>query len=600
MIKKYAQTMGIIASLCWVFSSQPAFAQVPRTKPEFVPGEILVKFKSGVNSTSQTSLMRARGSFKIQSLPSKDGALLHLKVAESQSVEQAIIKYSQDPNVEYAQPNYIYRISATPDDTNFAQQWALQNTGQTISAGTGGIDTPSATNNPGTSGYDMGMTSAWDLQSNCTGMIVAVIDTGVHYTHSDLAANMWAGTGYDYVDNDATPLDTNGHGTHVAGTIGAVGNNTSYLTGVCWDVDIMAVRVLGTDGSGTTATIVQGVDYAVANNADVINMSLGGSAYDATFATSLTAAQAAGTLVVVAAGNDGTDNDSTAVYPCNYAHDNIVCVAAADQSFSLASFSNYGVSNVDVAAPGVNILSTWIGTSTSTSISLTAGWSTNLASTWTNATVSSYDALVNPATFNGTSVTYATSTDERIWRVENFSAVNQATLTLYAFFETELGADYFNIACHSAGTDPFTGGVSLATISGSSSGVLNSYSYDLTANCTTGTGTTAVGFQLTSDATTEDYGVLIAYPKFETTTYNNVSTNVLSGTSMASPHVAGLAALVWAYNPSFTYREIASAVIFGGTPVRALSGRMRSENVAHGLGALTYINPPTGITVAVH
>jgi subtilisin-like proprotein convertase family protein len=204
-----------------------------------------------------------------------------------------------------------------------------------------------------------------------------VIDTGVDYNHPDLVANMWHNTldpidgvdndgnglvddyyGADFANNDGNPMDDNNHGTHVSGTIGAVGNNGIGVVGVAWNVKIMALKFLSASGSGYTSDAIDCINYARTHGAKILNNSWGGGGYDSALFNAIVAAKNAGIIFVAAAGNNASNNDTTAAYPANYAVDNVVSVAAIDRNNNLASFSNYGATTVDLGAPGVSILST--------------------------------------------------------------------------------------------------------------------------------------------------------------------------------------------------------------------------------------------------
>ena len=263
-----------------------------------------------------------------------------------------------------AEPDYIVHADLTPNDPNFNSLYGLNNTGQT----------------GGTSDADIDAPEAWNVDTGSGNAIVAIIDTGIDYTHPDLAANMWhnpgeiAGNGVDddrngliddvygadYANNDGDPRDDNGHGSHVAGTIGAVGDNGVGVAGVNWHVQLMAVKFLAANGSGSISNAVKGLNYAVAKGAVVSNNSWGGGGFSSAMSTAIDAARTAGHIFVAAAGNSGLNNDSSPNYPSNYPQDNVLAVAATDQNDNLASFSNYGASTVDLAAPGVNIYSTYM------------------------------------------------------------------------------------------------------------------------------------------------------------------------------------------------------------------------------------------------
>lgn len=225
----------------------------------------------------------------------------------------------------------------------------------------------------------IGAPAAWTRSAGTKGAVVAIIDTGIDYTHPDLVANLWTNArevpgngrdddgngyaddwiGYDFAANDGDPRDHDGHGTHVAGIAGAAGNNGVGISGVNPNTRIMALKFIGTDGNGYTSDAIRALNYAAANGATVANASWGSDVYDAVFATAIARAQAAGLILVASAGNDSANNDAVPFYPANYAAtlENVVTVAAADSAGRLAGFSNYG-SAVALAAPGTSILST--------------------------------------------------------------------------------------------------------------------------------------------------------------------------------------------------------------------------------------------------
>jgi len=363
-------------------SAQSIISQMETGK--YREGELLVKFKSGVVKASAQKVHQAAGVSVIKSyaiIPNLD----HVRLSKGLSVKDAITQYMSDPNVEYAEPNYIRRVSAiVPNDTFFGNQWALLNKGQYAY---------------GTAGADIRATDAWEVSIGSPAIIVAVLDTGIDYNHSDLTWNVWRNLGetncLDGIDNDGNgyvddcigwdattcahfsesgsctaiklpgndPMDDSGHGTHVAGIIGAKGNNGSGIAGVIWMVNMIAVKVLNWDGEGSDADIASGIQYAVVNHAKVINASFGGPGYSNTVYNAISAANNASVLFVASAGNGGDDgvgdnNDMMPVYPASYALPNIISVAATDQDDRRVSFSNYGPTTVDVAAPGVYILST--------------------------------------------------------------------------------------------------------------------------------------------------------------------------------------------------------------------------------------------------
>ena len=252
------------------------------------------------------------------------------------SVEDAVAYYSALPNVKYAEPDYHVSVAKTPNDPKYNENdlWNM---------------------------FNAQAAGAWDITTGSDKVIVAVVDTGINYNHEDLKDNMWTNEtdgshGYDFVNNDNNPMDDHGHGTHCAGTIGAVGNNGKGVVGMAWDVSLMAVKVMDAEGQGASSTILQGMLYAADNGANIISMSLGGvevSLAERDVIRSISD----NVTVVVAAGNEGSDNDRIYKSPANIVSKNLISIAAIDKDNKLAYFSNYGLHNVDVASPGVNILS---------------------------------------------------------------------------------------------------------------------------------------------------------------------------------------------------------------------------------------------------
>ncbi len=355
-------------------------------------GELLVKFKSNVTPATSSSINQGFGASLIRNFALVQN-LQQVRLPAGLSVKDAVSRYMSNPNVVYAEPNYLYSPSAIPNDTSFSpQQWALQNSGF---AG-------------GTVSDDIKAPEAWDITTGDRSVVVAVLDTGIDYTHPDLAGNIWTnpgetgvdGLGHDkrtnVVDDDADgkvddwrgwnfvfvdkngngvcdqfpedpvnnencndPYDDWGHGTHVAGIIGAVGNNNLGIAGLMWKVQLMALKVCDVSLGGCPLdAIEQGIEYAVSKNVQVINASLGGNVFSQSLEDEIKAANDAHILFVAAAGNDGSNNDIAPAYPASYNLPNIISVAATDQNDRLASFSNFGPASVHVAAPGTYILST--------------------------------------------------------------------------------------------------------------------------------------------------------------------------------------------------------------------------------------------------
>jgi subtilisin family serine protease len=285
-----------------------------------------------------------------------------------QGVEHAVQFLNGYPGVLYAEYDYVVRKSAIPNDPFFGLLWGLHNTGQTVNG------------DPGTANRDINAPEAWDFFTGDPNFMVADIDTGMQLNHPDLAANLWAnpgeipGNGIDddgngYVDDvngwdfysvDNNPSDSDGHGTHTAGTIGAVSNNGIGVVGVNWRCKLIPLRFLGPSG-GFISDAVLAVQYCTQKGVKVSNNSWGGGGYSTSLYNAINNAKSVGHLFVCAAGNNGRNIDSSPAYPASYNLDNIISVAATNNDDGRASWSNYGVTSVDLGAPGVTILSTYTG-----------------------------------------------------------------------------------------------------------------------------------------------------------------------------------------------------------------------------------------------
>ncbi len=333
-----------------------------------VPGEFLVKFKPGASKTAISDALRKSAPQSVRTFRLVP-QLRYVKLARGASAERAIAMYRARPDVEYVEPNYLRTIAATPDDPSFPQQWGLNNVGQTGGIADADIDAP----------------EAWDITTGSNDVVVAIIDSGVDYLHADLAANIWSnpgectgngvdddGNGYvddchgiDTFDGDPDPRDQNGHGTHVAGIVGATGNNAVGVTGVAWNVKILPCKFMNMFGQGSDAQAIECLEYVAALKARGVNVIAsnnswsglwpGQALYDA-----IRAQMDQGILFVGAAGNSGWDNDGAiAEFPCSFNLPNILCVANYTDQDALASSSGFGSSTVHLAAPGTAIYNTF-------------------------------------------------------------------------------------------------------------------------------------------------------------------------------------------------------------------------------------------------
>ncbi|MDH5229958.1 MAG: S8 family serine peptidase [Gammaproteobacteria bacterium] len=361
----------------------------------------LVKFRTGVDTRQRSRSLSGAGLRQQGTASRLVTGLVHARtIGSKDDVIATLTTLYNDPNVVYVEPNYIIlhrppssanraptpvapapsptvpantnpvnttiappiRANALPNDSRFVDQWGLHNTGTTGGTADADIDAP----------------EAWDITAGSPDIVVAVIDTGVDYNHADLAANIWtnpgeiAGNGRDddgngfvddvrgwnFVADTNDPMDDNNHGTHVAGIIGAVGNNTTGISGVNWQVKIMPLRFMDNNGAGSVNGAIQALAYAIANGARVSNASWGSTTTSQALFNAIQTANNAGHVFVAAAGNSSINNDRSPEYPSSYQLNNIISVAASTMTDSMANFSNFGATSVDLAAPGMQILST--------------------------------------------------------------------------------------------------------------------------------------------------------------------------------------------------------------------------------------------------
>ncbi len=345
-------------------------------------GELLVKFSQKTEGVQRTitecnevlasfNAGEVKDSYKI--VP----GLTLVKLPENLKVEDALAQLKGRSEFLYVEPNWKIKLaSICPNDTRFDEQWGMHNTGQTIEGYAGRPDA------------DIDAPEAWSENTDAGGIIVAVLDSGVNYNHEDLQNNMWVNTtelngtpnydddgngyiddirGWDFADDDSDPMDYHGHGTHVAGIIGAVGNNGKGIAGICWNVQIMNLKIaLNVSPEVLFADAISAIQYAVVKGAKVINASWGDGMYSQSLYDVIDAAGVNGILFVAAAGNYGLysprNNDIYPLYPATFDCDHIISVMSTDDSADHYtatgfSFSHYGETTVDIAAPGWNILS---------------------------------------------------------------------------------------------------------------------------------------------------------------------------------------------------------------------------------------------------
>ena len=271
----------------------------------------------------------------------KINSVFKIEYTSGHNINEVIEDFAANPQIEYAEPNYLLSADATPDDSLYDEQWALHNTGQTVGVYAGG-----------TVDADIDGPAAWEVETGSNTVKVAVFDSGVYSAHEDLSGNMTSGWNFYDDNNDAD--DIQGHGTRCAGVIGAVGDNGKGIAGVNWDVKLVPIRITRPDHYSTTSMFISAIDYVIDEEIPIVNYSYG-SMRDSHSGESdaITDAKDAGVLLIISAGNDTNDNDGVnSYYPCNYTQDNVICVANTDQNDQLHASSSYGVTSVDLAAPG--------------------------------------------------------------------------------------------------------------------------------------------------------------------------------------------------------------------------------------------------------
>jgi thermitase len=357
----------------------------PPVKKSNSDPEVLVRFKPGTTLEMIRALAMRNHDQVVDDIESVNGlvAIDDLDDADPQVVAN---QYAAMPNVSYAEPNTVIQLddpatgdksvdtdsntyeAGLPNDPQFADQWALHNQGQ----------------EGGKERADIDALKAWAKTQGSNNVVVAVLDSGVDYNHVDLRANIWTRPDNvpEYVDDElgavddihgfdvnmdlGDPMDDNGHGTHCAGVIGAEADNGEGIAGINWHVRIMPLKFLGRGGYGTTKAAIEAINYAIDRkkhgvNVRVISASWGSTQRSKALEDVIRAAGDNGILFVAAAGNNGTDNDKRPHYPSNYDLPNVISVAALDRNDELTSFSNYGIKTVHIAAPGKDIVSTWLG-----------------------------------------------------------------------------------------------------------------------------------------------------------------------------------------------------------------------------------------------
>lgn len=530
-----------------------------------------------------------------------------------QSVGAAIAELESDPNVLYAEPDRLVELDATPDDPLLPMQWGLLNAGQSVN-GTAGIP-----------GADIDARAGWDIGRTSANTVTAVIDSGITLDHPDLVNQIWtnpgetAGNGvdddnngfvddvhgWDFVSGDADPTDGNRHGSHVAGIIGATGNNDFALTGVSWDASLMPVRVCGSVGGCPLSATINGIVYAARMGAKVANLSLGGPFFSQAQRDAV--AFGNGTLFVTSAGNSANDlpavpnqgnNDLIPQYPCmadqapgNPPLANVICVASTDQDDLRSDFSNWGATSVDLAAPGSNIISTvpafihplvdgfesvtpvrWDHGSTASPGGWERGTGTVLARSGSYGVADSSSGNYLPGS-NAAMTMTGTGID--------LSGREACALVYFANVNTErpspnnfTGADVVYVEASGNAGGPWT---VIGRMAGNSGGYRSSASLGSDASLDAFAGDSSVYLRYRLQADTDlnlGQGVSIddVTVRCANSTPGSGNFNYLDGTSMSAPQVSGIASIVRELNPGLFPAEVKAKILAGVDVLPAFSG----------------------------
>lgn len=376
-------------------------ASKKETVGERIEGEMIIKMKHSLSPLDISAFAKSLKAEDVRPISVSFGNFYVVKFPKNMNLTEEKALLDSNSSIEYSEPNFVYRIVApiiegsvtksnneinqdAPNDPLFSTLWALNNTGTNDPKGSAGK-----------AGADIRALSAWDINKGDKKVKIAIIDTGINYNHPDLKNQIYVNEaelngrpgvdddkngfiddihGYDFANNDGDPMDGHGHGSHCAGTIGAVHGNGVGVAGIMENVTLIPIKFLSDEGSGSTETAIKAIDYATNMNVDIMSNSWGGGGESQALKEAIERANEKGIIFTAAAGNDGTNNDSSPHYPSNYNVENVISVAATTANDELASFSCYGPKTVHIAAPGHNIQSTitnngyaiWSGTSMAT------------------------------------------------------------------------------------------------------------------------------------------------------------------------------------------------------------------------------------------
>ncbi|MBF0117699.1 MAG: S8 family serine peptidase [Desulfobacterales bacterium] len=630
----------------------------------YVPSEILVKFKP---SLREAALERYRLNWNMQTLELlKSIGVDHIKLPYGMTVTQALSIIKSDSDVIYAEPNYYWHIQNTPNDSDFNKLWGLQNTGQNVN-GTSGLQ-----------GADIHAVDAWDIDTGNSKVIIAVLDSGVDYYHPDISDNIWKnegeclrddngdckkdsnnsiilqengkdddkrcrceekdadgnckkdennkerivceGNGYiddiygwDLWDNDNSPVDPKGHGTHIAGILAAVGNNSKGVAGVNWKAKIMSVKCLNALGTTTTDVAVKAIEYATNMEAHIINCSWGGYEDSSSLKDAISKSSA---LFVCAAGNDSNDNDAKPAYPASYDLPNVISVAATDQNDNLASFSNYGVKNVKVAAPGVNIYSSFPGDQTLWSDNFDDG---NFSTNWTHGgtndkwgiTSSTYYSSPNSLAVDSSGGSGGTTDSWAKAPTRDLSSKKGCKLQFKIKGTSEKNWDILYVQTSTDGSSWTNMDISVDKViypaDTGISGEIKTWG-NATVDLGKYDGKSTVYIRLRFKANGYSAGqnwyiddMTIKGVKLSSSDYTDPQSQYyqyFEGTSVSAPYVSGLAGLIKSIHPSWAASKIKTVIQNTVDKLSSLNGKVETGGRISAYSALIFIDAPTNLSAS--
>ena len=528
----------------------------------YLDGQVIVQFKPGATlETAHSTATNHAAEFRkrFATLSHSQDRVLGVIRSRSKTTAELIVSLRADPTIAFVEPDFVRHPTdlRPPDDAKFSQLWALRNTGQTLNGSSG------------VAGADIGFLKAWGMARATTDpVIVAVIDTGVDVTHPDLTANVWTNAseipsngldddangyvddavGYDFASGNSDPADSGQHGTHVAGTVAASGQNGVGVIGVAFRSQIMALKA---SADGTTlldSAIIAAIDYCVlmkhrGTNIVAINASFGGPGFGAAMRNAIESAGNAGIIFCAAAGNDSANNDFAPNYPASYRLTNMIVVAASDQNDALAGFSNYGINTVDLAAPGANILSALPVNQAATASAVQ----------WSNITYPAEEFVYSGIT---TGIT---------------ATIHHCGLGYPADFPAAVSN---NIALIQRGQLFFSEKVANATVAGARAVII----YNNVTGSIGGTLQTSNNW-IPAVAISQANGLALATAAPTVGTVINAPDpgqiyQFLSGTSMATPQVAGAVAFAAMNFPTETVPQRIARILQNVTPLPGLAGKV--------------------------